>query len=243
MRGRSARQIGDAAALGDLADFRGVDVRMFGRIAIAAKEHERPEQAERSGDEEYRRPAELEFQPHQHRGQERQPDRFRRSIDGDAGGAFLLAEPRGRDPVVDQEGRHLEEAHRHAQRDQHDKAVRQPQRECRQRPEHDDQGIQDARMHPIHQPAAGQLERRVGPAECGEHQAELHRIQMEIARQGGRGDRDVAAVEVVDDHGDEQQSHDPESPIGRRHCAGGVLHLREPIGWHTFPRAMALRKG
>ena len=85
-------------------------------------------------------------------------------------------------------------------------------------------------MHPVHQPAAGQLERRVGPAECREHQAELHGIQMEIARQARRGDRDVAAVEVVDDHGDEQQSHDAEPPIGRRHRAGGKFRLRKPVG-------------
>ena len=86
-------------------------------------------------------------------------------------------------------------------------------------------------MHPVHQPAARKLERRVGPAEGGKHQAELNRIEMKFAGQAGRGDRDVAAIEVVDDDGNEQQPHDAEPPVGRsqRVC------LRRTDGLHAFP--------
>ena len=68
-------------------------------------------------------------------------------------------------------------------------------------------------MHAIDQPAAGDLQRRVGPAERREHEAELHRVQPELAGDAGRGDGEVAAVEIVDHHRDEQQRHDQEAPV------------------------------
>lgn len=84
-----------------------------------------------------------------------------------------------------------------------------------ERPEHDDRRIQDARMHPVRQPAARQLQQRLGPGKGGEHQAELYRIEVKVTRHGGRGDRDIATIEVVDDDRDEQQPHDAESPVRR----------------------------
>ena len=72
-------------------------------------------------------------------------------------------------------------------------------------------------MHAIDQPAAGDLQRRVGPAERREHHAELHRVQAELGGDARRGDREVAAVEVVDHHGNEQQRHDQETAAGGYH--------------------------
>ncbi len=151
------------------------------------------------------------------RGQESQPDELGGGIDGDARGPLALAEPGGGDAVVDQEAGYLEQPDRHAQDDQHHQAGGQPEAERGDRPQQDGDGIQHPRMHAIDQPAAGDLQRRVGPAERREHHAELHRVQAELAGDARRGDRQVAAVEVVDHHGNEQQRHDQEAAAGGCH--------------------------
>jgi hypothetical protein len=44
----------------------------------------------------------------------------------------------------------------------------------------------------------------------------MDRVDAQFAGQRGSGNRQVAAVEVVDHHGDEQQHHDEEALSARR---------------------------
>src|ERR1700722_15603633 len=91
-------------------------------------------------------------------------------------------------------------------------------------------------MNPIHQPSAGKLECGVGPTEGRKHQTDLDGVKMELGGQAGGGDGNVAAIEVVDDDRNEQQTHDAEPtagwpPLGCnrvRLYEAGVLHPVSP---------------
>jgi hypothetical protein len=75
-------------------------------------------------------------------------------------------------------------------------------------------------MDAIDQPAAGDLQRRISPPKRREHHTKLHWIQFELPGDAGRGDREVAAVEIVDHHGNEQQHHNQEAPARCSGCHG-----------------------
>ena len=56
----------------------------------------------------------------------------------------------------------------------------------------------------------GIWQRGIGPAEGGQHVAHLRLVEPQITGMAG-GDGDVAAVQVVDHHGDEQHHRDHEA--------------------------------
>ena len=94
-----------------------------------------------------------------------------------------------------------------------------PSRESQQRgghrPERDQCGVEPARMQPVHQPATGDLANHIAPAEGREDESHLDRIDGQVLGQQRRGNRQVGAVQIVDDDRDEQQRHDDEARMGR----------------------------
>jgi hypothetical protein len=70
----------------------------------------------------------------------------------------------------------------------------------------------------------------VRPAERREHEAHLGRIELQILADRSRGDRQIAAVEIRDDHGDEQHRKQAMAFAGRlrAHVNVGCLHGGKP---------------
>lgn len=118
------------------------------------------------------------------------------------------SKPGGNHAAVNGIGRRLKRTNGHAQDEQRDEAGGEAEHHSGNRPQQQGNAVENARRHAIHQPAAGDLHGSVGPAEGGENQSDVNGVDAQLARQRRGGDRQVAAVKVVDDHGDEQQHHD-----------------------------------
>ncbi|MNY08093.1 hypothetical protein D3C86_1409260 [compost metagenome] len=162
-------------------------------------------------------PAEFVLQPGQHRRQEGQADELPGGVETDGRGALALGEPGGDHAAVDRIGRRLEGPDRHAQHEQRDEAAGETEHHGGNRPQQQRCRVKDAWRYAVYQPAAGDLHGRVGPAEGREDQADMNRVDAQVTGQCRGGNRQVAAVQVVDHHGDEQQHHDEKTLAAGRH--------------------------
>ncbi|MOA07053.1 hypothetical protein D3C78_1267290 [compost metagenome] len=175
-------------------------------------------------------PAEFVLQPGQHRRQEGQTDELPGGIETDGRGTLALGEPGGDHTAVDRVRRRFQGADCHAQHEQRDEAAGEAEHHRGHRPQQQGNTVKDARWHAIHQPAAGDLHGRVGPAERREDQADVDRVDAQVTGQCRGSDGQVAAVQVVDHHGDEQQHHDEKTLAAGRHqrrLPGEGLRLHE----------------
>ena len=115
------------------------------------------------------------------------------------------------------EGCTFAKAEHQPQKDQHDKAVAHPDQQGRARPERGAGGQHAMRAEALPQPSDGHLRRRVGPVEGRHDQSELLLAQMQVILDQMRGERQCAAVDVVDKEPDRQHHNDAaERPAGRR---------------------------
>ncbi|KAF5275154.1 hypothetical protein FQA39_LY18672 [Lamprigera yunnana] len=210
-------QIDQAAALLDQLDLGGIGCLELARLAIDQPPDGTPHDAQGTGDDEDHVQAVLVLQPAEHRGEKGQAHELTRGVESNRRGPFALGEPGGDHAVVDGVGRCLEPAHQQAQRHQHGKAGAKAHQQGGGGPEDQRQRIQQARRHAIDQPAAGDLHGRISPAEGRQNQSFLHGGELKLLLQRGQRDREIAAVQVVDDHGDEQHSPDEVA------AAGGLL--------------------
>ncbi|MNY14098.1 hypothetical protein D3C86_1472600 [compost metagenome] len=205
------------AAFADQFDFSFVGAFEITRFAVHRVPDHRPENAHRTGGDEHHVPAEFMLQPGQYRRQEREADKLPGGVETDGRGAFTFREPGGDYAAVDRIGRGFEGTDGHAQDEQRNEAAGEPEHHRGDRPQQQCSGVEDARRNAVHQPAAGDLHGGIGPAECGENQPDVDRVDAQVAGQRRGGDRQVAAVQIVDHHRDEQQHHDEKTlAAGRR---------------------------
>ena len=122
-------------------------------------------------------------------------------------GPLTVGKPGRHHLVVDHVGRRFQRADQKPQREQSNKTADQAQAGGGHRPQDQDSGIEIAGTDVIHQPAAGNLAEGIGPAEARQDPAHLHIVESQFLAHGGRGDGDVAAVQIGDDHTDEQHQH------------------------------------
>ncbi|MNQ14557.1 hypothetical protein D3C85_275110 [compost metagenome] len=148
------------------------------------------------------------LQPGEHRSEKCQTNELSRRVKTNRRGAFPLGKPRRDHTAVDRISRRFQRTDRHAQYKQRDETRSETEHHRSHRPQQQRDAVKNARRHAIDQPAAGDLHRGVSPAERGENQTDVNRIDAQLTGQRRRSNRQVAAVEVVDDHGDKQQHHD-----------------------------------
>ena len=172
-------QIHQAAARFDQFDLRRIGAGVA-RVAIAEPPHQAPDQAANAGGEEYRAPAMRRLQPQQQGLQKGQADELRGGIKADGAGAFAVGKPAGHHLIVDGIGRRFQRADQQAQREQADEAADNAQKGGRHRPQDQDGGIEIARPDTVHQPAAGNLEQGIGPAEARQDPAHMLGIDAQL---------------------------------------------------------------
>ncbi len=205
------------ATLLDQLDFLLIDALEITWLAIHRVPDQRPQHADSTGSDKHHVPAVVRLQPGQHRGQKRQTNELSGGVDADGGSPLALGKPGGDHAAVDRISRRFQRTNRHAQYEQGDEAGGEAEHDGRDGPQQQGCGVENARRHAVHQPAPGQLHGGVGPAERGKDQPDMHRVKAQFGGQRWCGDRQVAAVQVVDHYGDEQQHHDKETLAGRRH--------------------------
>ncbi len=76
----------------------------------------------------------------------------------------------------------------------------------------------------LDQNATGNLNQRIRPAECRKHEPHLSRIELQILRDRSGGDRQITAVQIRDDHGDEQHRKETVASGRRLRADVGCLH-------------------
>ena len=221
-------QIDQPAARLDQFDFRRIGAGVA-RIAIAKPPHQAPGQATDAGHEKHRPPAMHRLQFQQQRLQEGQADELRGGVEADRAGPFSVGKPGGHHLVVDGIGRRFQRTDQQAKAKQGDKASDNAQENRRDRPQDQDGGIEIARPDTVHQPAAGDLEQGVGPAETRQDPAHMLGINAQLLAHQGRGQGDVAAVQEGDGDADKNHQHHNAAMPGRLFCQGhGLCHVTTP---------------
>ncbi len=128
----------------------------------------------------------------------------------DAAGTLVFWQPVGDDAVVDGKGRRLERAEGETQAEDAGEGGDEAEQGGAERPEEDHAGVEEAWSDAVDEQRAGDLQRRVGPGEGGEDETEFDGREVQILADGGTGDRDAAAVHVIDDGRDkEEHDHEP----------------------------------
>src|SRR5471030_2387473 len=208
---RLGLHIHQPAAFADQLDFSRIGAFEVLRLAVHRVPDQRPHNAHATGGDKHHVPAERVLQPGQYRREKRQPDKLAGGVNANGRGTLAFGKPGGDHATVDRIGRRFQRADRHAQHKQRDKAGGKTEHHGGNRPQQQGHGVENAGRHTVHQPAAGDLHGGVGPAERREDQPDMHRVDAQLAGQRRGGNRQVAAVEVVDHHGDKQQHHDEET--------------------------------
>ena len=75
-------------------------------------------------------------------------------------------------------------------------------------PEGEEAGVEPAEVHAVGQPADGDLHGGVRPEEGREKDAHARGAEMEVGGDGGEGDGEDGAVEVIDEPGEEEKEGD-----------------------------------
>ncbi len=177
-----------------------------------------PEQGQPAEDHEHRAPAvRCNDQPAGERadnGAERNPYR-----DGAVGDAALLWRDVAGDDLGGAGKRNaFAETQQEPENDQAGKAARQPHQHRADRPQRDAGGEQAIDAPAVARPADEILDRRIDPEEGRHREPELGRAKPQFGLQQRRGDRDRAAVDIIEQHGEAEQKHQAKCDWSRRYC-------------------------
>src|SRR5258708_11813714 len=93
-------------------------------------------------------------------------------------------------------------------------------------PEQERSGEHPVDVQAVHQPAVEKMQTRVRPEERGKQHAKLRRRNPQLVLQHRRGDGEVAAIDVIDEHGNRKQTDN------NQRCAGDVRTLGWPGSWN-----------
>jgi len=142
--------------------------------------------------------------------------------------ALLLAEPRRHGARCGRERSALAEAEHKAHDEQRDESAHQAGRQGRRGPQDGANEKRASRSEFVADPAADDLEQRVGKTKGAERAPKLRIVEAEICLDRGCRGRDVHPVDVGDEiHRAEEAEHDGRSAkhhLGRNAWCGGVLH-------------------
>jgi hypothetical protein len=144
----------------------------------------------------------------------------------DGAGAFGPRKPGAHDIVVGRKTRGFEQAQGKPPAEQGREAGDGRVHQGRERPAGDGGQIDQPGAEPIQGQPAGNLGREIAPGKSREYPSHGNGRQIEFLGNGGRGDADDGAVEIIDHH--------PESDQGQDHQAhmAGFGHLdRLVINW------------
>src|SRR6266481_6537099 len=139
---------------------------------------------------------------------------------------MLFLEIQRNDLVVRGITRRLPHSQQQPQHKQRGERMHNPRRGRSRRPQKE-----RAREHPVdvqavHQPPVEKMQTRVRPEERGKQHAKLRRRNSQLVLEHRRGDGEVAAIDVIDEHGNRKQNDD------NQEGAGNALALGWPESGH-----------
>jgi hypothetical protein len=139
------------------------------------------------------------------------------------------------------EGR-LPGAHEEPQRDERGEPACEPHEPGRRAPKQETGRQHACGPEAVRAPAHDRLHGRVCPVKESEHPADFARGEVQLLAEEGCGDRDAAAIRVIDEEGDREEGNEPDRRAAARQGIGHPVSMDEISHLHAgfFDRFGAL---
>ena len=243
-RARLRLAFGCRAALADIIALLTGELRIGAWVAIDEPVGEKVSEAEDCRDAKAPAPAECDDRD-RHQRHANDVGEFRRRVeDRSCRGALAAREPVAGGLGIGREGRRFRDAEQNPRSEDEAEAAGESDNSRSDAPQECANTAHRHYAKPVEHDSDRDLQDGVGPEEGAEKQTQITRGQAELLLQLRRGDRDVHAVEIIDENARAEQkpNHPPTPADDRRLYHGGSSTLR-PLEGRRFPsRGLSIRR-